>query len=217
MFKYQKRQGDSPPPHRARLGRRGCFPFMLEGRMPMLPPAPVYTIENCKFASPLQWGLSVFWRQPIGSDTWFGDLSQRLESDGIRLLRHRFTKPSVSQFLISTIPFVSPKQIVQRVKGRLQHLLSGKPPRPLKRNYAIRSIGKATRENVEHYIERQLDYHPMADEKVQHRFAKYQITREDVDLAAGPLIMGCTGTTCTLSLFIKNGGWIYRTLSFNPS
>lgn len=147
-------------------------------------PAPVYTIENCKFASPLQWGLTVFWRQPIDTDPWLNDLNENLEPDGIRLLQHRFVKPGISQFLTSTIPPVSPKLVVQRVKGRLQHLINRELPRPFKRNYSICSIGKVTRQTVERYVAEQLNHHTMADRGVQKRFAKYQIARSQVDLSA---------------------------------
>ena len=88
-------------------------------------PAPLYSRENCSFSCPLQWGLSAFWRTPMSDDGWLADLIAATEPDGIRILGHRFAKPGVSQFAISTLRQVSPRQIVQRVKGRLQYLVRG--------------------------------------------------------------------------------------------
>ena len=126
-------------------------------------PNPIYTRENCSFACPLQWGLTVFWRTPPARDDWFAPLDTALASDGIRLLGHRFESPDVSQFAISTQPQVTPLLIVQRVKGRLQHLVRDEWPKAFRGNYSLRSFGKTTREAVENYVAGQVDHHPMAD------------------------------------------------------
>jgi hypothetical protein len=109
----------------------------------------IYIRENCTFAGPLEWGLTVFWRVPPSDDDWFTNLDQALEPDGIRLLGHRFQSPAVSQFAISTQPKVAPVLIVQRVKGRLQYLVRDQWPKPFRGNYALRSFGNVTREVVE--------------------------------------------------------------------
>lgn len=145
--------------------------------------APVYTAENCSFAYPLQWGLSVFWRSPCDEAEWYMELAAALESDGIRLLRHRFNQPAVSQFAISTKSHVAPQTIVQRVKGRLQHLVRGRRASPLQRKFAIRSFGRVTRATVEQYAASQLNHHRMADPRVQARLAEFQIRCDDVDLS----------------------------------
>jgi REP element-mobilizing transposase RayT len=98
-------------------------------------------------------------------------------------LGHRFVKPGVSQFLLSTLPDVAPLTIVQRAKGRLQHLVSNRLPKPLKRNYAIRSIGRVTRETVEGYVASQLEHHVMADPRVQERLRRFQIHCPQIDLS----------------------------------
>jgi REP element-mobilizing transposase RayT len=144
---------------------------------------PIYTADNCSFACPLQWGLSVFWRLPPDDASWYGDLAEALETDGIRLLGHRLSKPGVSQFAISTTPKISPITIVQRVKGRLQYLVRDRLRQPLQRNYAIRSFGRVTRATVEEYTATQLGHHRMADPRVQARLAQYQIHRKEVDLS----------------------------------
>ena len=167
-------QSSSPP---AGLSRRSAVWIKT------MPPAPIYTRENCSFACPLQWGLSVFWRSPPERDDWFSDLAKSLEPDGIRLLGHRFEQPHVSQFAISTLPHVSPLLVVQRVKGRLQYLVRHKWPKAFRGNYALRSFGKVTREAVEQYVASQVNHHPMADPRVDARLRRYQIVNDDVDLA----------------------------------
>jgi REP element-mobilizing transposase RayT len=149
----------------------------------MTPPKPIYTRENCAFACPLQWGLTIFWRAPSGRADWFADLQQALEPDCIRLLGHRFQSPAVSQFLISTTPPVAPLSVVQRVKGRLQHLVRSEWPKAFRGNYALRSLGKVTREVVESYVAGQVDHHRMADPRVEERLRRCQIVNEDVDLS----------------------------------
>ncbi len=149
----------------------------------MTEPAPIYSSENCSFSYPLQWVLSVFWRTPTGEDDWLEELGVAVEPDGIRILGHRFAEPGTSQFTISTKPNVAPRLIVQRVKGRLQYLIRDKMPKPWRRNFAIRSVGCVTREDVENYIVSQLDHLRMADPQVQARLERIQIVLPDVDLS----------------------------------
>lgn len=144
---------------------------------------PIYTAENCAFSCPLQWGLSLFWRVSQDRAEWYAELADALEPDGIRLLGHRFSRPGVSQFSVSSKPQVAPVTIVQRVKGRLQYLVRDCLPKPLQRNYAIRSYGKVTRATVEEYVASQLGHHRMADPRVQERLAQRQICCGDVDLS----------------------------------
>jgi REP element-mobilizing transposase RayT len=144
---------------------------------------PIYTRDNCRFAAPLQWGLTVFWRSPQSRDDWFASLEQALAPDGIRLLGHRFQSPAVSQFVISTLPHVTPRLIVQRVKGRLQYLVRGQWPKAFRGNYALRSFGKMTRQIVERYVEGQVDHHRMAEARVEERLRRYQIVDNDIDFS----------------------------------
>jgi REP element-mobilizing transposase RayT len=144
---------------------------------------PIYTRDNCSFSCPLQWGLTVFWRKPETDDHWFQDLAAATEVDGIRLLGHRFSDPTVSQFAVSTQAHVSPLLVVQRVKGRLQHLVRDRLPKAFKGNYAIRSVGNVARESVERYAADQLGHHRMADPRVQARLARFQIERPEIDLS----------------------------------
>jgi REP element-mobilizing transposase RayT len=145
-------------------------------------PEPTYTSANTRAAYQLQWSYSAFWNDtPIAPD-WLPNLQSALEPDGIRILSHSFLPPQTSQFLISTKPEVAPQLIAQRVKGRLQYLLKQRP-NAFRRNYSLRSLGSTKRDKVEFYIEGQLRHHPLADERIAARFAKYQIADETVDLS----------------------------------
>jgi REP element-mobilizing transposase RayT len=150
----------------------------------MQPPTPLFTRENCTFAHPLQWGLSVFWRSSVADAPWFPELVGATEPDGIRLLGHRFAQPGVSQFTLSTRPEVTPLLIVQRVKGRLQYLVRSSLPKALQANYALRSIGRVNREVIEGYVASQLDHHLMADERVQKMLGGLQIHQPEINLDA---------------------------------
>jgi hypothetical protein len=89
-------------------------------------PAPIYTPDNCDDpAYQLDWSYSAFWRTRPPDLSWLDELKRLNEPDHIRILQHQFREPDVSQFLISTRPEVAPLLVVQRVKGRLQHLLHG--------------------------------------------------------------------------------------------
>lgn len=146
-------------------------------------PEPIYTADNCEAAYQLDWSYSVFWRVMPCSFSWLEELKRRTEIDGIRILQHRFDRPNVSKFLLSTQPHVSPRAIVQRVKGRLQHLIRQEMPNAFRRNYGLRSIGSTKREKLERYLELQLKHHPMADPRVQQQLNNYQIRCPDVDLS----------------------------------
>lgn len=145
---------------------------------------PIYTADTCPDpAYQLNWAYTLFWREPPADDSWYDSLKAACQPDGIRLLQHDLTQPTVSQFLISTLPSVSPHLIVQRVKGRLQHLLKPHSQKRFQRNYAIRSIGSVNREAIDAYLATQLEHHPMADPRVTEQFREYQFHDPTVNLA----------------------------------
>ncbi len=147
-------------------------------------PNPLYTPSNCpEPAYQLDWSYDLFWRERPSNFPWQDELRGICEEDSIRILQHGFQEPNVSQFLISTPPRIAPLLIVQRVKGRLQHLIREQDPKAFRRNYGIRSIGSTRRTKLEQYLATQLDHHAMADLKVQSRLAKYQIHQPEVDLS----------------------------------
>jgi len=145
---------------------------------------PVYTPDNTKAAYQLNWGLTLFWRQtPVREQSWLADLQAATETDGVRVLKHRFTTGDASQFFVSTKPHVSPAALIWSVKGPLQNVVNQQKPKAFQRNYSVRSIGSAKRTVVEDYVADQLGHHPMADPNVQQRLARFQKTYPDVDLS----------------------------------
>jgi REP element-mobilizing transposase RayT len=145
---------------------------------------PIYTSENVSPAYQLNWGLTVFWRrQPIPDSEWFTQLQSSTEADGVRILKHRITTGDCSQFFVSTKPHVSPSAMIRSVKGRLQYIVGSQQPKAFQRNYAVRSIGAATRTVVEDYVAKQMDRHRMADSHVQNLFLQYQKTYPGVNLS----------------------------------
>jgi REP element-mobilizing transposase RayT len=144
---------------------------------------PQYTIENCRAAYQLNWVLALFWREPVCEAGWLPELRAATEQDGARVLQHRFVKAGVSQLLVSTRPELSPAKMVWSVKGRLQHAVRAQYPKAFRRNYAVRSVGSATREAVEQYVAGQVEHHPMVDPRVNAMLADMQIRNPSIDLA----------------------------------
>jgi REP element-mobilizing transposase RayT len=148
-----------------------------------MPPAPIYTAENCNPAYQLNWSVTVFWSNPMSTADWLAELRGSTEPDGVRVLEHSFARADISQFLVSTTPAVSPYALVRSVKGRLQYLVRHRWPKAFRHKYGLRSMGSAKREDVENYVRSQTSHHPMADPRVQSRFERYQICNPAVDLS----------------------------------
>ena len=104
---------------------------------------------------------------PVPGSDWLPQLQSATEHDGVRVLKHRMATDAARQFFVSSKSQVSPAQIIRSVKGRLQYLVRADQPRAFQRNYAVRSIGAATRSVVEGYVAKQMNHHSMADERVQ--------------------------------------------------
>ena len=128
---------------------------------------PIYTAENVNVAYQLLWSLSVFWREPVFSQSWLEELFPIAETDGVRILEHRFATPTASLFLISTRPELVPVEIPRVIKGRLQYLVRRQWPKAFQRNYDLKSIGSTTREKTEAYVALQLKHH-LPDDPVLH-------------------------------------------------
>jgi hypothetical protein len=164
----------------------------------MAPLKPIYTPSNCRPAYQLNWSLSLFWKQPQSHADWLDALKPEVESDGIRLLQHRFLAPEISQFFVSTKPEVAPLELVRSVKGRLQHLIGERIPQAFRRNYGLRSIGAADRRAVENYIASQVQRHPMADPRVEGSLKAFQFTAPKPTFQRrGARHMRSIGITCT--------------------
>ncbi|MDA0660214.1 MAG: hypothetical protein O2931_08725 [Planctomycetota bacterium] len=160
---------------------------------------PIYRRNNCCFCAPLQWGLSVFWRMPMCDDTWINELRASTENDGIRILGHQFAGPATSQFAVSTTPHVSPRQVVQKIKGRLQNLLKRSRPRSWRRNFAIRSVGHASRTMIERYVASQVDHHYGNNQRLKEQLHEFQVENAEIDLS----ILSSTAHANTGTIFIS--------------
>ncbi len=114
---------------------------------------------------------------------WLEDLKKATEPDGVRVLEHCFRDSTMSQFVVSTTPVVSPPQLVRSVKGRLQYLVRGELPKAFRRHYGLRSVGSVDRATIEEYVRRQAEHHPMADPRVQATVQRCQIDIPEVDLS----------------------------------
>ena len=84
---------------------------------------PIYTRENCFFAYQLHWTLVIYWRYQVVGSRWLDSLRKTLQRDGIQLENHRFLKPGVSEFQISSCPEVSSAQLANRTQEELQQIV----------------------------------------------------------------------------------------------
>ncbi len=149
----------------------------------MMTSQPLYTEINCIPCYKLYWTCSVFWRdRPIEELFWLEALKPLTEKNGVRILEYRLMDNSISQFLLSTRPNLSPSEIIRYVKGPLQMLIRKQNPKAFKHNYSIQSVGEPRHDVVQEYLDSQLQHHKMADPDVQAMLANYQIDCPDVDL-----------------------------------
>lgn len=111
------------------------------------------------------------------------ELTNRWESDGLRLLEQR-AQPQLIQFTFSVTPQVSPVFFAGRVKGRLQHAYRacGRPA-DFSRKVAVRAIGRNHREDVEAYIARQVVKERFANDRHRELMEQFTVQFPDVDLS----------------------------------
>jgi REP element-mobilizing transposase RayT len=146
-------------------------------------PEPLYTAENCRIAYQLHWSLTVFAAQPIPpGEMWLDQLRTAVAADSIRILECHQPSQSTAQFFLSTQPQLSPADTARSIKGRLQYLLRDSIPQLWRRHYSISSVGSAKNEVVQNYVGRQVQHHPLADEKVVERLLQFQFHDPSVDL-----------------------------------
>ncbi len=142
-----------------------------------------YDPQRLSVAYQLRWSLSIFPTVPLDPEIdWVEALSQACEPDGIRILEVALSDKNVLSLLISTKPFVVPKTIVQRVKGRLQHLLKQKQIVGWQRNFRLTAVGDANARAVDGYIASQLGHHFMASPVSQRNLEALQWVDPSLDL-----------------------------------
>jgi len=162
---------------------------------------PIYTAENVIPAYQLIYSFTIFWRTAPGTDSWLEELKGLMESDGIRILAHRFRDVRTSLFLISTKPDVRPVRIPTRIKGRLQHLLKDRLRQPFQRNYDLSSIGSTSGQKTEDYVAGQVEHHADDCEDLRADFTDLQMKNPDVDLLK-PRFHRRARCTCNLHLVL---------------
>ncbi len=146
---------------------------------------PLYTAENCRIAYQLHWSLTLFAATAWPAiDSWRQSLGEAVEADGVRILEFKLHSQTTGQFLVSTKPEAAPAQIIRSLKGRLQYLLRGEIPQFWRRHYSITSVGSASNAALQGYVGRQVEHHPMADARVNHRLSDAQFHDPEVDLRA---------------------------------
>lgn len=142
-----------------------------------------YSANELSVAYQLRWSLAVFLKAPLtGPIDWVDELSRACEPDGIRVLEAKAADNNTLFLLVSTQPHVIPKSIVQRVKGRLQHLLRKRGGIEWRRNFRLSAVGDANARSVDDYIATQLKHHSMASSTAQVNLAAAQWHEPSLEL-----------------------------------
>jgi REP element-mobilizing transposase RayT len=152
-----------------------------------MPPEPPYHAADLRCAYQLRYSWTG-WPSHAALNT---DLIARIvpaiasewETDGIRVLESKLS-PEQMQLTLSTTPQVSPVTMATRVKGRIQHHCrrSGSPI-DFSRKVSVRSLGDATRDQVEQYIRSQVAHEELADERFRTQLAAYTVSSPAIDLS----------------------------------
>lgn len=169
---------------------------------------PLYTADNTNAAYQLNWSVAIFGKTALPShESWLQALSVVTEPDGVRVLSAINRSDNTVQILASTKPHLSPSDIVQSVKGRLQYLLRDQVPSAFRRNYHISSVGDAKSTVLDQYVAGQTEKHPMAAPNVQSRIVGMQFCDESIDLSK-PMIGTYGQYLNSLHLVFENAeGW----------
>jgi REP element-mobilizing transposase RayT len=150
-------------------------------------PEPLYRPEHVRAAYQLRYGWTG-WPSgpPFSSDllaSVISDLAPAWEEDGLRVLE---ASPAAVQLqlTLSATPQVSPVMLAGRVKGRIQHHCRRiGTPIDFSRKLAVRSLGDATRAQVEAYVRNQVPNEALADERFRELLTEFTVVHPRVDLS----------------------------------
>ena len=157
------------------------IPNYTQRKRPMFVP---YIANSLSIAYQLRWSLAVFPTVPFEKPIdWIAELSHACEPDGIRVLEASVSTNGSLLLLLSTKPNVVPATIVQRVKGRLQHLLRDRGGIAWRRNFRLTAVGDANVNVVEQYVANQLDHHPTATAKARINLQEAQWRDPTIDVS----------------------------------
>jgi REP element-mobilizing transposase RayT len=106
------------------------------------------------------------------------------EKDGIRLLERYWSDDKI-QLTFSTTPDVSPIVVAGRAKGRLQYALRKSVPAfpGFSRKVSVRSVGHNCREDVETYIDSQVEKAKFVDPSFRDLIEAFTVVCKDADLS----------------------------------
>jgi REP element-mobilizing transposase RayT len=111
------------------------------------------------------------------------DIAPEWEKDGLRVLESALA-PDRIQITLSASPQIAPVTLAARVKGRIQHHCRLKDrPINFSRKVSVRSLGDATRNQVEAYVRNQVANEPLADEKFRETLWQFTVQQPHVDLS----------------------------------
>jgi REP element-mobilizing transposase RayT len=131
-------------------------------------PDDFYSFDIESTAYQLRWSLAIFPKSTLPEpNRWTETLSKACEADGVRVHDAYRSANNSLMLLLSSQPQVKPATIVQRVKGRLQHLLRPQGQVSWQRNFRLTALGDANTESVDRYVEDQLGHHRMASDRTQ--------------------------------------------------
>lgn len=173
-----------PTRHNSRYPQ-GRYSNPNQDETPML--SPIYTSENLHGrAYHLRYGWCG-WPASAPLSPPDCDLRQRLDcawqTDGLHRLEEQWSADLV-QLTFGATPQVSPVTLAARVKGRLEHALRlSNTPACFSRKLAVRSIGNNVREQVEQYIQKQVEKEPLADPRFRELLKEFTLSQCGVDLS----------------------------------
>ncbi len=143
---------------------------------------PIYTAERVKSAYHLRyswtgWPSAEAQFPDLPDDDFFSTIDAAWSGDHLRRMATNWSHEKI-QMTFSVMPWVSPTFFNARVKGRLQHALrQAGTPVSFSRKVAFRAIGDNCTNDIQQYIERQVDKEGFVDS----RFASFlkQFTKRD--------------------------------------
>jgi hypothetical protein len=141
---------------------------------------PIYIFSECNFAFQLRWGLTIFWQKSVDEKHWFAPVAEPLE---IRILSWRWKRAKVAQFAVSTLPQISPANVVSLLREFLQDAIQEISPKALRSRFSNRSYGTQEKKIIEAYVAKQPAHHPLASASSQELFESLVIENKSVDLS----------------------------------
>ncbi len=149
----------------------------------MAKPSVIYTRKNCLLAYQLYWELLIRWRVHLYDTTWFDHLNRLMRKQGVHVLNHRFTKPGMSRFEVSSQPDMAPGRLAELLRSVLYDLIVSRTPQPLVKNYHVNSVGNQSREQIQRHVATQLSQTDVCDEKFKKSYRQFQIFHGETDLS----------------------------------